>query len=184
MGAEKEEKNDAIREEAYRRARERLRVARQARVEEEAQQKTEAEKLEEAEAELQRQEMRKLRAREGQLAAIKRASDRKKQEWVDEEQVSLRTDQEAKERAEMSAARAVKGQQEAEVRLEERKTPLLKLDSDAKNTMQPVFDRYAIKGMLHKVSFIELITRTPPLLDRHLITGGHTHPYTYSHPHT
>src|SRR5690348_5895534 len=59
------------------------------------------------------------------------------------------------------------GAAEASERVENAKMPQLLVDEDAKAILQKPFDKWAVKGKLHKAHFVEYISKTHPLLDRH-----------------
>lgn len=92
-------------------------------------------------------------------------------------EAKIRAEQESQEKAEREAAERVlryaelgeKGATEAAERVESRKAPELVVDADAVEILRKPFEKWAVKGKLHKSNFVEYITKTAPILDRHLL---------------
>lgn len=168
--AEKDAKNAALTAEGLAKAKERVRLAKLAREQQAASQENDEAALEKAEQELKRQEEKEAKAQAGQLAAVKRAAEAAEAKVRAQQEAKERAEREQAERAARSAEAGEKGAAEAAERVESNKVPQLMIDEDAVATLQKPFDKWAVKGKLHKANFVEFITKTAPILDRHLLS--------------
>lgn len=167
--AEKDAKNAALTAEGLAKARERVRLAQLAREQQAKSQENDEAALQKASEELKRQEEKEAKAQAGHLAAVKRAAEAKEAKARAEQEAHEKAEREAAERALRYAELGEKGASEAAERVESRKAPELVVDADAVEILRKPFEKWAVKGKLHKSNFVEYITKTAPILDRHLL---------------